>query len=175
MTAVPTRTLRAHRETLAANPHAFTADMPRLGHTVMGHLKGLGYKRATHTRCGALAANFVEAILGAQDHKPFFYIDSPLPFCWNAPKDWDKDFIRYEWGHLRSRNQNTDANQIENLCLQSARCNQHVQTSMDIDEVAAWLEGSAVAARIKRVLEQRRELFASGKWRRLLAELDRYR
>ena len=78
-----------------------------------------------------------------------------LPFCWNSPKDWDKDYIRYEWGHLRSRNLNGDAHQIENICLQSARCNQHVQTSMDIAEVLVWLSGSAIAARVQTVLERR--------------------
>ena len=95
--------------------------------------------------------------------------------CWNAPKDWDKDFIRYEWGHLHSRNQNESAHDVENLCLQSARCNQHVQTSMDITEVIGWLEGSRVAERVRIVLDRRRRLFDSQVWKTLAEELSRFR
>jgi hypothetical protein len=95
---------------------------------------------------------FVDAIFATQDEKPFFHVDGELLYCWNAPKDWDKDYIRYEWGHLSSRNQNKVAHNIQNLCLQSARCNQHVQTSMDIDEVLKWLDGSQVAERVRQVM-----------------------
>jgi hypothetical protein len=129
----------------------------------------------TRPRCASVVDLFVDVIFDAQFRLPFFYVDSPLPYCWNAPKDWDKSYIRYEWGHLHSRNQNEDAHHIQNLCLQSARCNQHVQTSMDIDEVLAWLDGSQVAARVRRVLERRRELFESDDWRNLLSELSRFR
>lgn len=113
-------------------------------------------------------------VLATQEGKPFFHVEAALPFCWNAPKDWDKSYIRYEWGHLRSVNQNADADTLENLCLQSARCNQHVQTSMDIDEVVLWLEGSAIAKRVRDVLARRKALFASAEWRALLGELARY-
>lgn len=169
------RTLRAHREALAANPDAYTADLPRLRETAVGHLKRFGFSRVTRRRCPSLIDTFVEAIFAAQQYRPFFHIDSPLPFCWNAPKDWNKNYIRYEWGHLRSRNQNEDAHQIENICLQSARCNQHVQTSLDIDEVLHWLEGSPVASRVRAVLDCRQRLFASEAWHKLLTDLERYR
>ena len=168
------RTLRMHREALAANPNAYTADLPRLRETAVGHLKRFGFSRVTRSRCPILVDEFVGAVFATQECRPFFHIDGALPYCWNSPKDWDKNYIRYEWGHLRSRNQNEDAHQIENICLQSARCNQHVQTSMDIAEVLAWLGGSSIAARIQSVLERRRHLFASDEWRRLLAELSYY-
>jgi hypothetical protein len=102
-------------------------------------------------------------------------VDGDLPYCWNAPKDWDKDYIRYEWGHLSSRNQNEGAHHIENLCLQSARCNQHIQTSMDIGEVLFWLEGSRVAERARVVLERRQQFFSSDGWKDLFNELSRFR
>lgn len=167
--------LKEHREALRRNAEAYTADLPRVRLTAVGHLKRCGFRRVTRSRCESLVDEFVDAIFNTQNRQPFFHIDSELPFCWNSPKDWDKNYIRYEWGHLRSVNQNEDANQIENLCLQSARCNQHIQTSMDIIEVLEWLKGSTVEDRIRAILERRKQLFASGEWRQLLAGLEQFR
>jgi len=154
-------TLKEHREALKENAQAYTEDLPRLRTTAVYHLKRCGFSRITLSRCGYLVDNFVNMIFDAQNRQPFFHIDSVLPFCWNSPKDWNKNYIKYEWGHLRSVNQNNDAHQLENLCLQSARCNQHIQTSMDIIEVIDWVKGSIIEARILNVLEHRKQLFAS--------------
>jgi hypothetical protein len=169
------RTLKAHREALAKNPTAYSTDLPRIQQTAVGHLKRCGFSRVTRSRCRPLVDRFVNAIFDTQNCRPFFHVKSPLPFCWNRPTDWNKDFIRYEWGHLRSLNQNDDAHQIENICLQSARCNQHIQTSMDITEVLEWLKSSAVEVRVKSVLERRQQLFVSTQWKQLLADLEPYR
>ncbi len=168
-------TLRHHRQQLAANSSAYTADIPRTKRTVIKHLKDCGYnllREAVHVQA---VDDLVDAIFETQQHRPFFHIESELPYCWNAPMDWDKNYIRYQWGHLASRNQNVTAHQITNLCLQSARCNQHIQTSMDISEVAAWLDGSSVAKRIAQVLAAREALFASPRWQTILGQLARYR
>jgi len=169
------RTLRAHREELSRNPAAYTADLGRVRETAVHHLKRSGFLRVTLSRCAPLVDRFVEAVFDTQDRRPFFHIDNALPYCWNSPKDWDKNYIRYEWGHLHSRNQNEGAHHVENLCLQSARCNQHIQTSMDIGEVVVWLEGSRVADRVRAVLDRRQRLFNGDGWRELLDELSRFR
>jgi hypothetical protein len=166
--------LLSHRVALANNPQAYSADVSRLSKTAVNHLKQCGYTRVTQARCGSIVDKFVSYIFDTQDRLPFFHIDGNLPFCWNSPKDWDKNFICYEWGHLRSKNQNADAYQLENLCLQSARCNQHIQTSMDISEVLIWLDGSKVAERTRHVLEKREKLFASDNWKNLVKELAHY-
>ena len=175
MTEIPKRTLRAHREALAANPLAYSYDFPRLRETAVNHLRQCGFNRVTLTRCPKLVDQFVALIFESQDRLPFFHVEGHLPFCWNSPKAWDKNYISYEWGHVRSRNQNQDAHQIDNLCLQSARCNQHIQTSMDIEEVILWLAGSPVAERARQVLNKRKELFASENWKNLLKELESFR
>jgi hypothetical protein len=169
-------TLLHHRAALAKNAHAYTQDWERVQRTAVAHLKKCGFGRVTLARCKDLVIRFAELIFDTQDRKPFFHVDGPLPYCWNAPKDWDKDYIRYEWGHLRSRNQNSSgANTVENLCLQSARCNQHIQTSLNIEEVFDWLMGSPVAKRTSEVLDRRAALFASEEWRVLLRDLEKYR
>lgn len=131
-------TLREHRAALAANPNAYEADLPRTYETLARKLSEFGYRRVPRP----LVVEIVEALFSAQGRRPLFHIEGDLPYCWNAPKDWGYDYIRYEWGHLNSRNQNADADFVENLGLSSARCNQHIQTSMDIAEVRRWLDGS---------------------------------
>lgn len=168
-------TLKEHREALKENALAYTNDFSRLPTTAVYHLKRCGFGRVTIYRCGHLVDAFVRMIFDAQNRHPFFHIDSELPFCWNAPKDWDKNYIKYEWGHLRSVNQNNDAHQLENLCLQSARCNQHIQTSMDIIEVIEWVKGSVIEKRISNVLENRKQMFASLEWQTLLKELEQFK
>jgi len=173
----PKNSLYIHRVALSKNPMAYTFSLERerLGRTAVAHLKKCGYRRVTRDRCALLVDEFIDKIFATQDQKPFFHIESELPYCWNAPKDWGKDFIVYEWGHLRSRNQNNNPYQIDNLCLQSARCNQHIQTSMDIKEVLKWLDGSRVADRINYVLNKRELLFASDEWKQLVIKLDQYK
>lgn len=85
-----------------------------------------------------------------------FHVEgTELPLCWNSPKDWEKDYIKYEWGHLLSRNQNAaTADRIENLALYSARCNQHIQTSLDVQELMIY--GGIIAQRVSIVLTRRR-------------------
>lgn len=178
------RKLQAHREALKRNERAYVQDLDlaagatthRVATTAVTHLRRCGFGRVTATRCGPLVMRFVQCIFEAQDRKPFFHVEGTLPYCWNRVKHWDKNYIRYEWGHLHSRNEDADdVYQIQNLCLQSARCNQHIQTSMNIEDVMEWLKGSAVAVRARTVLDRRATLFASIQWRDLLHELETYR
>ena len=93
-----------------------------------------------------------------------FHVEgTELPLCWNSPKDWEKDYVKYEWGHLLSRNQNAAAaDRIENLALYSARCNQHIQTSLDVQELMIY--GGIIAQRVSIVLTRRRQLFTKAEW-----------
>ena len=168
-------TLREHRQALRANPNAFLHDLPRAKRTVISHLRNCGYSLLSVARPPPPIEEYVEAIFDTQARQPFFNVPSELPYCWNSPKDWDKNYIRYEWGHLDSRNQCDAPDNITNLCLQSARCNQHIQTSLNIDEVQDWLQGSPVAHRVSEVMQARDALFTSPRWKDLLASLAVYR
>jgi hypothetical protein len=167
--------LRAHRRALSQNLAAYEQDLDRAKRTVVEHLRKCGYVLLKPNRPNAATDAYVEAIFEAQDRKPFFHVTGDLPFCWNAPANWNLPYIHYQWGHLRSRNQNEDAHELTNLCLMSERCNQHVQSALDISEVRDWLLGSRVAERIDQVLASRRALFASPRWDSLLAGLEAYR
>ena len=103
-------------------------------------------------------------LFDAQEQKPIFHVEgTELPLCWNSPGDWDKDYIKYEWGHLKSKNQNPESVfSIENFALYSARCNKHIQSSMNIEELMVY--GGILAQRISEVLANRRILFTSDVW-----------
>jgi hypothetical protein len=121
----------------------------------------------------ALLSLYIDLIAETQDYSPIFDIKSiKLPLCWNNPKDWQYNYIKYEWGHLYSKSQNLDLEyDLENFGLYSARCNQHIQSSMNIEEVLVY--GGIIAQRISEVLLKRDELFRKEKWKKLLLEFNK--
>jgi len=172
------KSLLEHRQSLSKNPEAYCHDISRCYGTAVKHMKDAGYKKITLNRAPQEVKDFVDYIFESQDKQPFFHIESEsgLPFCWNSPSKngWDIDYIKYEWGHLNSRNQHGSAAlSIENLCLQSARCNQHIQSSMNVDELKAY-EG-----KLREVIEKhevkRKKLFDSENWKKLLDRLEAWR
>jgi len=165
-----------HRKSLSENDDAYIFEVrdeniERLVKTLIPHLKNAGFKVTLGNSFNELA-QIIKMLFEAQDNRPFFHVEgTELPLCWNSPRDWDKDYIKYEWGHLRSRNQAQDkAHKLENLGLYSARCNQHIQTSMHIEELMVY--GGILAQRISNVLTARRRLFESQEWGHLVSKLN---
>ncbi len=169
------RKLIDHRRALAENERAYSYEftdenIERLVKTLMPHLKNAGLTVTLGNSFEDLA-QIIRLLFLAQDERPFFHVEgTELPLCWNSPRDWDKNYIKYEWGHLRSKNQAQDkAHKLENLGLYSARCNQHIQTSMNIEELMVY--GGVLAQRISNVLTARRKLFGSIEWLRIVAKI----
>jgi hypothetical protein len=96
-------TLEDHRRRLS-RIEPDDAELARLAERLSGHLLRMGYRRVPE----ALRRDIVTCFFSTQDYKPFFWIKGTLPFCWNDPKDWDKAYIKYQWGHLNPRNSITD-------------------------------------------------------------------
>jgi hypothetical protein len=169
--------LISHRRALSENTEAYSFEIKddnieRLIKTLVPHLKSAGFDVSPVTNYKTLA-QIIKMMFLAQDSRPFFHVEgTELPLCWNSPKDWDKSYIKYEWGHLRSKNQAGDkAHMLENLGLYSARCNQHIQTSMHIEELMIY--GGILAQRISNVLTTRRKLFESEQWQLLVSEISK--
>ncbi len=165
-----------HRQALAKNVNAYSHELSRqnierLIKTLVPHLKNASFDVSPVKNQDALS-QIIKLMFITQDSRPFFHVEgTELPLCWNSPKDWDKNYIKYEWGHLRSRNQAGDkAHTLENLGLYSARCNQHIQTSMHIEELMIY--GGILAQRISNVLTARRKLFESEQWLLLVKEIS---
>ena len=173
-------TLRKHRQDLHdAGELAYVCELgvgddkiDRLCRTLCPHLQASGYAVSPVKHRMQLHA-IVRLLFSAQDERPMFHVEgTERPLCWNSPKNWHLKYIKYEWGHIFSRNQNsTSSHRLDNLGLYSARCNQHIQTSLDVPEL--MLYGGIIAQRISAVLTARRKLFGSKEWEDLVASLPR--
>lgn len=162
-----------HRQIIENNPNSYLTDLKgdRLIGTLVNHIKD-DFKDVRFTSDKkTIVKELILLIFETQDKRPFFHVEgTELPLCWNRPADWNCDYIKYEWGHLLSRNQNPNKlNSIENLGLYSARCNQHIQSSMNIQELMVY--GGLISTRISNVLTKRRTLFESDKWKNLISKL----
>ena len=143
-------------------------ELQRLQTTLGNHLRSCGFVRVPPN----IKQEFINAIFESQDWKPFFWIKSKLPFCWNAPKDFDKDYIIYEWGHLVPRGANSaQVHTLKNLCLMSARCNNQLQSGLSMKELRRPFYGSLVGDRIASVLRKRETLFKSKEWKEMEKEV----
>lgn len=176
MTAQPRRmSLREHRENLT-HIDPTLAEISRLQKTIEPHIRACGYVVGKKGVPKRLKKIYINLILETQDYKPFFWIESDLPFCWNAPKNFDKKYIVYEWGHLLPRGDDDDnVHTLENLCLMSSRCNNQIQSGMPIKDLILPFRGSLVGNRIDYVLKKRTILFKSTEWRKTKNDLSHYR
>lgn len=172
-------TLYEHRVKIRSNSLAYGFDLDnddchRLSKTLAIHLSNMGF-RLSLKKHGKLLRAYILLLFEVQDRQPIFNIDkTDLPLCWNRPRDWELNYIKYEWGHLSSINQNIEsAHRLTNLGLYSARCNQHIQASMDIEELLPYKGG--LGERIEKVMSQRQKLFNSDKWRELEEKIQTFR
>jgi hypothetical protein len=170
--------LSEHRSILSNNmPRAYEFELKDKDgkNRIIGTLAVLLLKRfaVSKKKHSKLLSEYIDFISQTQDYCPIFDIKSiKLPLCWNKPIDWKYDYIRYEWGHLYSKSQNPNlAYNLENLGLYSSRCNQHLQSSMDIGDVLIY--GGIIAQRISGVLLKRDELFRKNEWKNLILEFKK--
>ena len=165
--------LKEHRQMLEKNLKVYTQDFDsdRLIKTMIPHIRKDFNKVRFNVSKKQILKKIILLIFETQDNRPFFHVEgTELPLCWNTPDDWKYNYIRYEWGHLPSKNQNPESkNVIENVGLYSARCNQHIQAGMDIKELMIY--GGILAQRISNVLTNRRKLFDTPQWKELIKEL----
>lgn len=162
-----------HRRIINKNPQAYETDLEseRVVKSIINHIRNDFSNVRFDKQKREILRKIVILLFEAQEHRPFFHVEgTELPLCWNRPSDWTIDYIKYEWGHLLSQNQMPEkSSSIENIGLYSARCNQHIQSSMNIQELMVY--GGLLAQRISNVLTNRRILFASKKWNNLITSL----
>lgn len=174
--------LQKHREMLKLNTKdAFTRDLDRKADTLCGLIQKAGHGSFTKKKpkCRRLARLITYMIFRAQDQKPYFHIDyektdSGLPLCWNVPSKWNLNYIYYEWGHINSRHSlGAEAETIANLCLQSQRCNQHIQSGLNVKDLKAY--GGALKEVIEKHERAFKELHNSERWLRIMKQVEKYK
>lgn len=151
----------------------------KLKNRLASHLKDGGYKTPEDSKdYDILLDTYIKYIFETQDCKPFYYFKVKDFFsCWNRPRFWGEiDYIKYEWGHLYPSG--VDENKkpvdiLENLSLQSGRCNDHIQSGLSVDRVKLY--GGKLEERIEYVQKKRKELFESEEWKNLKTEFSKYK
>jgi hypothetical protein len=133
-------TLLQHRENLLNNQNRFIHDKER----AIEQFAQTSYKN--YGPCGKKKKLVIQHLkqLGKlvfenQKNTPIYEYQDILPRSWNSPMKggWKLNYIKWEIGHLKSKNQG-GTNEPENLSFQSARCNQHIQTSMNYFETTEY-------------------------------------
>jgi len=130
--------LNEHREMLKKNEECWLADYDRAQRNFVEHLwKWVKDKNPTakkKDKCDVMN-EVAGLVFEAQGYRPLFHLSDSNIMAWNSPKDWDRySHIRYEIGHMNPKN-NGGESEPENLCFMSARCNQHIQSSLSFEEV----------------------------------------
>ena len=133
-------TLLDHRKNLLNNPKRYIQDKER----AIKQFAETSYK--FYGSCGKnkkllikLLEKLGNLVFENQENKPIYEYQDTLPRAWNSPMNggWKINHIKWEIGHLISLNQG-GSNNPENLSFQSARCNQHIQTSMNYFETTEY-------------------------------------
>ena len=163
--------LSEHRQMIANNPLRFTEDKERAIANWVKHAWG-GLKVSTSLskkKAIPILEEMALLVWEAQGAVPFFHFgETDKPVCWNRPQDGTKNFIRYEIGHLNPKS-NGGSSRPENLCFQSARCNQHIQSSLPIEEVMCFY--FQTNHEVKARLESLQKLHNTKKWKTLKKSL----
>ena len=163
-------TLLQHRENLLNNQNRFIHDKER----AIEQFAQTAYKN--YDRCGGKKRMVIQYLkeLGKlvfenQDNTPIYEYHDILPRSWNSPANggWNLNYIKWEIGHLKSKNQG-GTNEPENLSFQSARCNQHIQTSMNYFETTEYNCKEEVKKRVDNLFS----LHKSKEWIDILEKIN---
>lgn len=164
------KTLLQHRKNLLDNPNRYTQDKDR----AIKQFAEISYK--SYGRCGpnkklviSLVHKLGNLVFETQENLPIYEYQDTLPRAWNSPMNggWEKDYIKWEIGHLISINQG-GSNKPENLSFQSARCNQHIQTSLNYFETTEYICKEEVKNRIHNLFI----LHKSKEWKDILEKIN---
>jgi hypothetical protein len=173
--------LLEHRKLLITNPNHNTDGYPKFKENTIKKL----YKNFNiHKRCKGkenkelikmFFGDLIDMVWEAQGKVPFFggYDSNGLPWHWNNPvasKDrpnFSTDYVELQYGHILSRN-NQGKDRHDNFTIQSARCNNHIQTSLNLSEAIICCPRQEVIERYNKV----KKLHASDKWKNKVNEIE---
>ena len=167
-----TKSLLNHRQSIKDNKNSFIQDKERAISNMSSHIwtwvktENPNIKKSNQIK--KLLQEISILIFESQDQKPLFQFGEDIK-SWNRPIDWHYNYIRYEIGHKTPRNAGGTSHP-ENLCYMSARCNQHIQSSLEMHNVIEWYFSNN-----KEVLERMnslKKLYESDLWKEKLAMIQ---
>jgi len=155
---------------LLSNPNKYTQDSDRaVMQFAQTAYKSVGRQGSNKKILIPLYEKLAQLVIEAQGNTPLYDYKDILPRAWNSPMKggWKLDYVKYEIGHLISIN-NGGSFKPENLSFQSARCNQHLQSSLNFDETTEYRMVEEVKTRVENLFE----LHKSKKWLDIIKEID---
>lgn len=165
-------TLLQHRKNLLSNPNRYEHDKEN----AIANFAKISYKY--YGSYGQQKQNIIKLLkqlgkiaFAAQGGVPIYEYSDALPRAWNSPmrNGWDVNYIVWEIGHLKSRNQGGLDNP-ENLSFQSARGNQHIQTSMNYWETTEWNVKEEIKNRIANLFM----VHTSAQWKEIIMKIEQF-
>ena len=133
------KNLQNHRNALKENTDSFSYDKNRAVSNMSEHIWNWvrkEYPNAKKTKNIIKIMDLADMIFEAQGKKPLFQFGEDI-VAWNRPSYWNLNYIKYEIGHKLPVNAGGTSHP-ENLCYMSARCNQHIQSSLEMHNVLDW-------------------------------------
>ena len=132
----------------------------RLQERLSGHLRNMNIKKTKSERI-----EIVKEILEKQNNTCAFGKNVSGKWCWNeskvnfTKKKNEKDseyvelkYIKLQWGHIKPRCRK-ESQDIKDLCLLCARCNNQIKTSRHLVQIENELESKLL--HIKQLLQER--------------------
>lgn len=146
------KNLYNHLKLLSDNPDRYLQDKERAVNTWVD----TAYK--SYGKCGkkckyikALLKQLAYLVFEAQGGKSLYEYSDELPRAWNRSQHFHLNYIKWETGHLKSRNCD-GLNNPENLCFLSARCNQHIQSGLNYTDTTEYKYVEEVKKRVNNIL-----------------------
>jgi len=165
--------LDEHRRQLVDNPDCFSFDKDRTCQNwcnkAWKHVRDHTSFEFKRREAMPILGQMADMVWAAQGGRPLFHFVSytDLPMSWNAPMNGEKNYIVYEIGHLNPRLSGGD-DHPNNLSFQSQRCNQGIQSGLNLDEVMTYFENiSEVQNRLRNLIS----LHRTEEWDSLLSQL----
>ena len=83
--------------------------------------------------------DFVRALIKKQNGTCALSGGNPK-YCWNRVQNSHLSFLKLEWGHKNPSAKGTTENNLDNLYLLCGRCNNQLQTSLQLTELLEEFE-----------------------------------
>ena len=111
------------------------SEITRLNRNLEDHLRKMKAQTKKPQRI-----EFIKDLLQKQNNTCAFGKSVKGKYCWNDPGDWEKKYLKLEWGHIKPRCRKGQTQTIKDLCLLCKRCNNQIQTSRFLYQLKPELE-----------------------------------
>jgi len=162
-------TFTEHRTNLLNNPDRYIKDKNRAIDRFAENVYTNNYNNCGNNKKKiiSLLIKIGNLLFESQGNKPLYDYKSDLPKTWNGPTYFNLNYIKYEIGHLISKEQG-GTYKPENLSFQSARCNNHIQSSLNYNETTEYKFYEEIKTRLDNIFK----LHQSKEWKDILKEID---